>query len=176
MLGPESSLTQQKLASGLPPAPPRWSVLMRRAGIAARGCDFSTTATAGEGSLPPVGFPRVRPLHFGFHGPAQAVQIYHRAVVNLLTSMRREPGLTAEDTLLSVTTLAFDIAALELFLPLTTGACLVIALHDVAVDGRRLARTGGRQRHHGDASHASHLADAAQAGWQGSPSSRFLRR
>ena len=54
--------------------------------------------------------------------------------------MRREPGLMAEDTLLSVTTLAFDMAALELFLPLTTGACVVIAPRDVVVDGRRLAQ------------------------------------
>jgi thioesterase domain-containing protein/acyl carrier protein len=57
--------------------------------------------------------------------------------------MRREPGLTAEDTLLSVTTVGFDIAGLELFLPLTTGACVVIAASDVVVDGWRLAQLLG---------------------------------
>ena len=76
----------------------------------------------------------------GSTGRPKGVQIPQRAVVNLLTSMRREPGLVPEDTFLAVTTLAFDIAALELFLPLTTGACVVIATHEVAADGRRLAR------------------------------------
>ena len=57
----------------------------------------------------------------GSTGRPKGVQIPQRAVVNLLSSMRREPGLVAEDTFLAVTTLAFDIAALELFLPLTTG-------------------------------------------------------
>ena len=76
----------------------------------------------------------------GSTGRPKGVQIAQRAVVNLLSSMRREPGLVAEDTFLAVTTLSFDIAALELFLPLTTGACVVIATREVAADGRRLAR------------------------------------
>ncbi|HEX8456607.1 MAG TPA: amino acid adenylation domain-containing protein, partial [Pyrinomonadaceae bacterium] len=74
----------------------------------------------------------------GSSGRPKGVQISHRAVVNLLNSMRREPGLEAGDCLLAVTTLSFDIAALELFLPLTTGARLVIAPRDAASDGRVL--------------------------------------
>jgi acyl-coenzyme A synthetase/AMP-(fatty) acid ligase/SAM-dependent methyltransferase/acyl carrier protein len=66
------------------------------------------------------------------------VQIQHRALVNFLCSMRREPGLTERDTLVAVTTLSFDIAGLELFLPLTTGARVVIAAREVATDGARL--------------------------------------
>ena len=57
----------------------------------------------------------------GSTGKPKGVQIAHRAVVNFLHSMRREPGFTAQDVLLAVTTLSFDIAGLELFLPLTTG-------------------------------------------------------
>ncbi len=76
----------------------------------------------------------------GSTGRPKGVQVSHRAVVNLLSSMRRAPGLVADDILLSVTTLAFDIAALELFLPLTTGACVVIASREDASDGARLAR------------------------------------
>ncbi|WP_415835740.1 hypothetical protein, partial [Corallococcus soli] len=38
----------------------------------------------------------------------------HRAVVNFLGAMREAPGLTAQDVLLAVTTLSFDIAVLEL--------------------------------------------------------------
>jgi len=44
---------------------------------------------------------------------------------NFLTSMAREPGLTADDVLVAVTTLSFDIAVLELQLPLTLGAMVV---------------------------------------------------
>ena len=47
--------------------------------------------------------------------------------MNFLKSMQREPGLTAEDCLLSVTTLSFDISWLKkVFLPLTTGAAAVV--------------------------------------------------
>ena len=47
------------------------------------------------------------------------MEITHRALVNFLESMRKEPGFTADDVLLAVTTVSFDIAALELLLPLT---------------------------------------------------------
>jgi non-ribosomal peptide synthetase component F len=48
--------------------------------------------------------------------------------------MSLSPGLTAQDILLSVTTIAFDIAVLEIFLPLTVGASLVIASPEVVSD------------------------------------------
>jgi amino acid adenylation domain-containing protein len=80
----------------------------------------------------------------GSTGRPKGVQIPHRAVVNFLLSMRRQPGLKAEDTLLSVTTLSFDIAALEIFLPLITGARLVIASQEVVTSGTALAETVAR--------------------------------
>jgi len=52
--------------------------------------------------------------------------------------MRREPGIRPTDVLLAVTTLSFDIAGLELFLPLTSGASLVIATRETVADGKRL--------------------------------------
>lgn len=58
----------------------------------------------------------------GTTGTPKGVEIPHRAVVNFLNSMAQKPGLVAEDTLLSVTTVMFDIAVLELFLPLSVGA------------------------------------------------------
>jgi amino acid adenylation domain-containing protein len=76
----------------------------------------------------------------GSTGRPKGVQIPHRAVVNFLESMRREPGLQPEDTWLAITTLSFDIAGLELFLPLTTGARVVIASREDATDASRLAR------------------------------------
>jgi amino acid adenylation domain-containing protein len=75
----------------------------------------------------------------GSTGKPKGVQIEHRAVVNFLTSMRQLPGLVPQDVLLAVTTLSFDIAGLELYLPLTTGARLVVASREECTDGKRLA-------------------------------------
>jgi len=74
----------------------------------------------------------------GSTGKPKGVQIPHRALTNFLVSMQREPGLTERDTLLAVTTLSFDIAGLELYLPLITGARVVIASREAAADGPRL--------------------------------------
>jgi amino acid adenylation domain-containing protein len=74
----------------------------------------------------------------GSTGKPKGVQVPHRAVVNFLTAMAQHPGITQEDVLLAVTTLSFDIAVLELFLPLFVGAKTVIASQDTAVDGKRL--------------------------------------
>ncbi|MBK8253569.1 MAG: amino acid adenylation domain-containing protein [Polyangiaceae bacterium] len=74
----------------------------------------------------------------GSTGRPKGVIVPHRALVNFLSSMAREPGLGETDTLVAVTTLSFDIAGLEIFLPLTTGAKLVIASAETAADGREL--------------------------------------
>ncbi|NJN82609.1 MAG: amino acid adenylation domain-containing protein, partial [Caldilineaceae bacterium] len=74
----------------------------------------------------------------GSTGRPKGVELTHRSVVNFLTSMKERPGLTAQDRLLSVTTLSFDIAVLELFLPLITGAELLLASREMAADGIRL--------------------------------------
>ena len=63
----------------------------------------------------------------GSTGKPKGVAIEHQALFNLLHSMKKEPGLSSSDTLVAITTLAFDIAALEIFLPLLTGAKLVLA-------------------------------------------------
>ena len=53
--------------------------------------------------------------------------------------MQREPGMSEEDICLAATTLSFDIAGLEIFLPLSQGAKVVVAGEAVARDGRLLA-------------------------------------
>ncbi|MEJ7732667.1 MAG: amino acid adenylation domain-containing protein [Polyangiaceae bacterium] len=75
----------------------------------------------------------------GSTGLPKGVAVPHRAVVNFLQSMRRRPGLVEADVLYAVTTLSFDIAGLEIFLPLTTGATLVVGSREVASDGYQLA-------------------------------------
>jgi amino acid adenylation domain-containing protein len=76
----------------------------------------------------------------GSTGKPKGVAIPHGALVNFLYAMREQPGLEAEDTLLAVTTLSFDIAALELYLPLIVGACVVVVSREVASDGVTLAK------------------------------------
>jgi amino acid adenylation domain-containing protein len=77
----------------------------------------------------------------GSTGKPKGVQVLHRGVVNFLSSMAQQPGIAAADILLSVTTLSFDIAVLELFLPLTVGARVVLLTRAAAMDGRKLAKT-----------------------------------
>ncbi len=76
----------------------------------------------------------------GSTGKPKGVQVLHGGVVNFLSSMGQEPGLSAQDTLLAVTTISFDIAVLELFLPLVVGAHIVLVSREVASDGARLAQ------------------------------------
>ncbi|MEH2037877.1 amino acid adenylation domain-containing protein [Nostoc sp.] len=74
----------------------------------------------------------------GSTGKPKGVQIPHRALVNFLSAMRLNIRLTQEDILLSVTTLSFDIAALEIYLPLIVGARLIVVSREVAIDGTQL--------------------------------------
>ena len=76
----------------------------------------------------------------GSTGRPKGVQVTHRALYNFLHSMQSEPGFAQVDSLLAVTTISFDIAGLELFLPLITGGRVVIASRDTAVDGRALQK------------------------------------
>ena len=76
----------------------------------------------------------------GSTGRPKGVQVPHRAIVNFIESMAERPGLAPHDTLLAVTTLSFDIAALELFLPIATGATVVVASRQIAADPVELTR------------------------------------
>jgi amino acid adenylation domain-containing protein len=75
----------------------------------------------------------------GSTGRPKGVEVEHRNVVAFIEAMQREPGLAAGDVLLAVTTLSFDIAGLELWLPLSVGARIVLATRADALDGERLA-------------------------------------
>ncbi|MEX3628067.1 MAG: amino acid adenylation domain-containing protein [Burkholderia sp.] len=74
----------------------------------------------------------------GSTGRPKGVRISHGALSNFLQSMAETPGLKAGDRLLAVTTISFDIAGLELYLPLIGGGECVLCPAEVSRDGRRL--------------------------------------
>lgn len=110
----------------------------------------------------------------GSTGKPKGVQICHRSLVNFLTSMRARPGLEAKDTLLAVTTISFDIAALELYLPLIVGARVVIVSRETAADGNQL------REHLEEVAPTAMQATPAtwtlllEAGWRGSKDLKVL--
>jgi amino acid adenylation domain-containing protein len=127
-------LTQQSLLDSLPPSEtPVFNFDAERAALAAEsGEDFPIRVSAGNLAY----------LIYtsGSTGVPKGVEIEHRALVNFLASMKECPGIIPDDVLVAVTTLSFDIAALELFLPLVTGARVVLLSRDDAADGFRLLR------------------------------------
>ena len=76
----------------------------------------------------------------GSTGQPKGVMVHHHALSHFIHSMQAKPGLAADDVLVAVTSLSFDIAALELYLPLVVGARIVLATREVARDGAALAR------------------------------------
>jgi amino acid adenylation domain-containing protein len=110
----------------------------------------------------------------GSTGRPKGVQVTHGALANFLRSMKKLTSMGEDDALLAVTTLSFDIAALEIFLPLAVGARVELVPRDVAADATRLV---------------DRLADPAitflqatpatwrmllEAGWEGKPGLSML--
>jgi len=75
----------------------------------------------------------------GSTGRPKGVVVSHGGLSNFLGAMRQAPGLTADDVLAAVTTISFDIAGLELYLPLLVGARVELLSRDTASDGQSLA-------------------------------------
>jgi amino acid adenylation domain-containing protein/thioester reductase-like protein len=74
----------------------------------------------------------------GSTGKPKGVQIKHDAVVNFLKSMQHEPGIDSTDTMLALTTISFDIAVLEMYLPLIVGAKIRLISRSLATDPVKL--------------------------------------
>jgi non-ribosomal peptide synthetase component F len=74
--------------------------------------------------------------------------------------MREQLGLSDQDTLLHLASLSFDISVLEIFLPFTTGARVVVISREVAADGSRLMKNLSILRCYGHACYPSNLAFA----------------
>ncbi|KZN67217.1 hypothetical protein N473_08320 [Pseudoalteromonas luteoviolacea CPMOR-1] len=82
----------------------------------------------------------------GSSGRPKGVEITHGALANFLNSMQDKPGIVQQDRVLAITTMAFDIAALELFLPLICGASIVIASEASCSDPLAIAELIERQQ------------------------------
>ncbi len=74
----------------------------------------------------------------GSTGKPKGVEILHSSVVNFLESMRQVHAFTAADRLLAVTTISFDIAMIDVFLPLVNGGRLWLATLEDSRDPVRL--------------------------------------
>ncbi|BAY50309.1 amino acid adenylation domain-containing protein (plasmid) [Scytonema sp. HK-05] len=127
-------LTQERLVATLPE---------HKAKVVCLDADWQEIAQESESNFQS----KVTPEHLayviytsGSTGKPKGVQILHGALVNFLNAMHLTLGLSQKDILLSVTTLSFDIAALELYLPLIVGASLVVVSREVATDGTELLK------------------------------------
>jgi amino acid adenylation domain-containing protein len=124
-------VTRRSLAGALPPHEARLVEL--EPGWEQR----APAAAAGSGPAP--GHLAYVLYTSGSTGRPKGVQITHGALANFLSAMRATLGFGAGDALLAVTTLSFDIAGLELLLPLVCGGRVVLASREQCADGRTLA-------------------------------------
>lgn len=101
--------------------------------------DAKTIAARGKTAPKPFDTAEAPPAYIiftsGSTGTPKGVQVSHAALANFLHAMAREPGFGPKDTIIAVTTISFDIAALELYLPLITGGKVVIADRAQVQDG-----------------------------------------
>ena len=126
-------LTQSALLDALPPLPHTLCLDTHWSTIAACCCTNPGVVVPPEQGSYVI-------YTSGSTGQPKGVSIPHCALTNFLHSMAQCPGLSSADRLLSVTTIAFDIAALELYLPLISGARLGVVSRHVAWDGVQLSR------------------------------------
>ena len=104
----------------------------------------------------------------GSTGKPKGVQVVHRAVINFLASMAERPGLSAADRLLSVTPFTFDIWGLELYLPLSVGATVVLADREDTGDAKQLGDLLAQHQSTATQATPATWRLLIESGWQGS--------
>ncbi|MFF7180205.1 amino acid adenylation domain-containing protein [Streptomyces sp. NPDC008121] len=140
---PRALVTTPEVAPGLGPVAPSTAVLVPAA-------DLAAPKAGGPGSTGARGNPTGR-----FTGPEQGaytiytsgstgrpkgVVVTHRSLGNFLAFMSAQHGVHSGDVVLSTTPISFDIAGLELYLPLVNGATLHLVPRETTVDGAALRR------------------------------------
>jgi len=166
--GAKILLTQQSLVSALPP---------RSAGVIT--LDGMRGGISKESKKSPIVKLTPQNLAYvlytsGSTGRPKGVQITHANLVNFLFSMRAEPGMTSGDSLLAVTTLSFDIAGLEIYLPLITGAKIILASRAEAADGVRLLDLIRNRKPSIMQATPATWRMLIEAGWEGTPDLKVL--
>jgi amino acid adenylation domain-containing protein len=154
-------ISRRAIAEGLSHLPPHLVLL-----------DADRAAIAAQSGQPVESGPAAENLAYviytsGSTGRPKGVQVPHLALANFMQSMLERPGFGEQDTLLAVTTASFDIAALELFVPLVAGGRVLLASREEAADGALLGDLLSRS--------ASSVLQATpatwrlliEAGWQG---------
>jgi amino acid adenylation domain-containing protein len=110
----------------------------------------------------------------GSTGRPKGVQLPHRAVVNFLCHMHREPGMSEQDAHIGVASMSFDASVLDFYVPLTSGAKLIIATREEASDGRALMhlieKSGATSMHATPATWRMLL----DSGWEGNSGLKVL--
>lgn len=82
----------------------------------------------------------------GSTGQPKGVQISQKGLVNFLIGMQKQPGLDEHDRVLALTTISFDISGLELYLPLITGAEIILTDVQTSRDTRVLMELVKREK------------------------------
>ncbi len=162
-------LTQQKLANQISTSNPITTVCI----------DSDWFHISQEGEQNPSISTQAQDLAYtiytsGSTGMPKGVQVEHRNVVNFLMSMQQRLTLTDEDILLSVTTLSFDISVLEILLPLTSGAQLVLVSRETAADAEQLIKALASSKATVMQATPTTWQMLIEAGWQGNKHLKIL--
>jgi amino acid adenylation domain-containing protein len=75
----------------------------------------------------------------GSTGRPKGVEVTHASLMNFVEAMSVDPGMDEDDVVVSVTTFAFDIIALDFYVSLLAGAELVLTDRATSLDPARLA-------------------------------------
>lgn len=110
----------------------------------------------------------------GSTGNPKGVIVRHSSLVNFLWSMLQRPGIKQDDVLLAVTPISFDIAALELFLPLIAGATVVIASKEMTVNPAMIGEAITRYKVSMMQATPATWQLLLETGWTGSPALNAL--
>ncbi len=110
----------------------------------------------------------------GSTGKPKGVQVTQRALVNVLWSMRTRPGIAQGDVFLALTTISFDIAGVELLLPLIAGARVALVDRVTATDALALRDAITAIRPTLLQATPSLWRMLVEAGWEGDPGCRVI--
>ncbi|MDQ2857583.1 MAG: amino acid adenylation domain-containing protein [Candidatus Eremiobacteraeota bacterium] len=165
--GAALAVSQESLRSKLPCTLPLVSL------------DDECEAIAAQSAAPPERYPRPDEVAYviytsGSTGRPKGVQIEHRQLVNFLRGMEAVVRLGTGDTLVAVAPLAFDISGTDTYVPLTSGARVVVASREIALNPKALIALMERSGVTHMQATPSTWRMLIDAGWQGDAALKIL--